>query len=157
MIGFPAGGEHLGPAVLGVPQHQRDKFSVRIVWRAGLNRWSGTRLLGRRTDTAEQVENYVRIDAKIPANQADDDDGADTETAAPAWHTARCARLAIVFDVAAGTKIICAHLSFSNRVPVESQAAASIIHLVAQQEKTILGQKRFRPPCAERSDVMRID
>jgi hypothetical protein len=72
-------------------------------------------LLGRRTDAAEQVEDHARVYAKVPADQADDDDRANTETTPTSGHSARCAGLAIVFDIAAGPEIICAHLSFSNR------------------------------------------
>src|SRR5579872_4504353 len=115
MIGSPLGGEDLGPAILGVAQHERDESSRRVIGRSRRDRRSGTRLLRRRADTVEQVENYIRIHARIPAHQADDDDNADTETAATPGYSARCARLAIVFDIAAGTEIICAHLSFSNR------------------------------------------
>ena len=54
--------------------------------------------------------------------------GADAESATAPWHPARCAGFAIVFDIAAGTEIIRAHLSFSNRVPLELQAAADFYY-----------------------------
>jgi hypothetical protein len=62
------------------------------------------------------VEQHGRIDAKIPADQADDDDGADAEPAGAARHAAAAARgaqLPIVLDIVAFAEIIGAHLSFS--------------------------------------------
>ena len=112
MIGPAAGGKDLAPAVLGVAQHQRDKLAGGTFGVPGVTDGAGLVLLGGQTEAVEQVEDHVRIHAKIPAYQADDDDGSDAETAPTSRHPARCARLAIVFDIAAGTEIIGAHLSY---------------------------------------------
>lgn len=80
-------------------------------------------MLGRRTAATKQVEDHARIDAEVPADQADHDDGTNANTATPARHPARRTGLAIIFDIAAGAKIVCAYLSFPNRVPLELQAA----------------------------------
>src|SRR5262249_32170242 len=98
------------------------------------HRRSRARLLGRRTEPAEEVEDHARIDAKIPADQADDNDGANAETASAAGHPARCAGLAIVFDVAARTEIVGAHLSVhSPSRSRELQGGSAIIRPAARQ------------------------
>jgi hypothetical protein len=127
MVGSAAGGKDLGPAVLGVAQHQRNKPPGGIVWRPGSNGWRRARLFRGRS-AAEQdlraIEKYARIHTEIPADQTDNDNSSDAKAAPASGHAAGSAGLAIVFDIAAGTEIICAHLSFSNRVPLELQAAA---------------------------------
>src|SRR4029077_6833006 len=114
MVSPPAGGKDFGPAVLYVAQHKRDKSPRRIVRRSRGHRRSRTSLL-RRRPTAEQdlsaIEKHAGIDAEIPADQSDNDDRSDPETALATWHAAtRCADFAIILDVAAGTKIIRAHV-----------------------------------------------
>src|SRR5262249_46505400 len=141
----PAGGKNLGPAILGVAQHQRDKFSGRVVRRPGRDGWSRARLLGRRTEPAEHVEDHVRIDAKIPADQADDDDGANAEAAATR-HPARCASLAVVFDVAAGTEVVGAHLCHSPSCSLELQAAAQPLSNSPRGNESPLPAKKSHAP-----------
>jgi hypothetical protein len=55
------------------------------------------------------VEQYAWINPKVPTNQSDNNDSANAETAGTAWDAAGCARFAVVFNIAAGTKIIGAH------------------------------------------------
>src|SRR5215471_7248815 len=157
VIGPAAGGKDLAPAVLGVAQHQRDERAGGIVCRAGCDRWRWTGLLGRRTEAVEQVEDYVRIHAKIPAYQADDDDGSDAETAPTSRHPARCARLAIVFDIAAGTEIIGAHLSFPNRVPLELKGGSALSNSPRSKERLLLSNKNdhVHSPAARRTREIR--
>src|SRR5437763_8165893 len=145
MIGPAARGKDLAPAILGVAEDERNKFPGRIVRRAGVNRRSLARLLGWRTHAAEQVEDYARIDAEIPADQADDDDGADAETAPASWHPAGRARLAIIFDVAARTEIIGAHLCHS---PIEFRWSCrrqlALSNSLSGNESQLMAKNRVR-------------
>jgi hypothetical protein len=79
------------------------------------------------------VEQYARIHTEVPADQTDDDHGSDAKTTRAPGHAAGSASLAIVFDIAAGAEIICAHLSLPNRVLLELQGGVSIIHLAERQ------------------------
>src|SRR5262249_43479499 len=89
-------------------------------------------------------EDHVRIDAKIPADQADDDDGANAETAPAARHPARCASLAVVFDVAAGTELVGAHLCHSPSGSLELQAAAQPLSNSPRGNESPLPAKKSR-------------
>src|SRR5262249_7738156 len=113
MIGPAAGGEDFTPAVLCVAQDQCNEFAGRIVGRANVHRRSRARLFRGRT-AAEAIENEAGINAKIPTDQSNDNDRADTEAARTPRHSAaRRASFAIIFDVATGAEIIRAHLSLA--------------------------------------------
>ena len=118
VIGPAAGGENFassGPRCRRAPRRRiRRSASLR---RAGV-RPAAPGCCCLRPAAAGQnlraVDQHARIDAEIPADQADDDDGADAEPAGAARHAAaRRARFAIVFDIVAAAEIIPTHLSLS--------------------------------------------
>ena len=120
MVGFSGSCENLGPAVLGVAEHQGDELAGWIGRRtaADLRRWRAL-LRGRAAagQNLRAVQKHARVDTEVPADQADDNDRSDPEAARSAWHAAatRCTGLAIVFDIVAGPKIIGTHMPFSIR------------------------------------------
>src|SRR5580693_485558 len=122
MIGAAAGSENFAPAVLGVAEHQRNEVAHRVGRRAGVHLGRLSRLSRVRAVAGKDlcsIQQHTRINAEVPADQPDNDDGADAQTASAAWnstHPARCALLAIVFDVVAGPEVICLHLAFSRRL-----------------------------------------
>src|SRR6516162_4917264 len=121
MIGTPIGGEALGPNILRAAQHSGYEFTGLVIWRAGidLGRWAG--LLRGVSTTGEDLcaaNQDAWIDTERPADQAENDDHADAETATAAGYaqaaTARRARLAVILDVATLAQILPAHISLPN-------------------------------------------
>src|SRR6516165_4932841 len=63
----------------------------------------------KRRELVRTQKTHFGINAKIPADERDNDHHADAETARAARHTARCATLAIIFDISTAAEIISAH------------------------------------------------
>jgi hypothetical protein len=123
MIGAPVGGENLGPNILGTAQHRSHEFTGLVVRSAGvdLGRWAG---LLRGLSTAGEdlcaADENAGIDTERPADQAENDDHANAETATAAGYaqpaTAPRARLAVILDVATLAKIIPTHISLRSEL-----------------------------------------
>src|SRR6516225_6526610 len=118
MIGTPIGGKDLGPNILRAAQHRGYELTGLVVWRAGidLGRWAtllrGLSATGKNLCAADK---HAWIDTERPADQAENDDHADAETATAARYaeaaTARRARLAVILDVGTLAQILPAHIS----------------------------------------------
>src|SRR5262249_35002748 len=122
MIGPATGGEDFTPAVFRVAQDQCNEFTGRIVGCANVYRRGRARLFRGRS-AAEAIENEAGINAKIPTDQSNDNDRADTEATGTSRHAAAGrASFAIIFDIATGAEIIRAHLSLAIIKPGEALA-----------------------------------
>src|SRR5215469_11410180 len=117
MIGTPAGGEDLGPNILRAAQHGGYELTGLVVGRASidLGRWAGLlRGLSTSGEDLSAVDKHAWIDTERPAEQAENDDHADAETATAARYaeaaTARRARLTVILDIATAAKILPAHI-----------------------------------------------
>ena len=118
MIGTPIGGEDLGPNILRTTQHRGYEFTGLVIWCAGvdLGRWAS--LLRGVSTTGEDLcaaNEHAWIDTERPADQAENDDHPDAETATAARYaeaaTARRARLAVILDIDTLAQILPAHIS----------------------------------------------
>src|SRR3974390_3831937 len=114
----PARSEDVGPGVLGIAEHCRDKLSGRIGRRADAPVARTILLLVRRatTDGLGAADQYARIDAERPSDQAEHDYCSNTESAATDRHAnaaaitaAEAAGIAVVFDIVAAAEIIPTH------------------------------------------------
>jgi len=103
MIGTPIGGEDFGPNILRAAQHRGYELTGLVVWRAGVDLGRWTTLLRGLSATGEDLcatDEDAWIDTERPADQAENDDHPDAETAAAAGYaqaaTTRRARLAVI-------------------------------------------------------------
>src|SRR6516225_2017058 len=117
MIGTPIGGEDLGPNIFRAAQHRGYELTGLVVWGAGvdLGRWA-TLLRGLST-TGEDLcaaDKHAWIDTERPADQTENNDHADAETATATGYAqapaARRTRLAVILDVATLAQIVPAHI-----------------------------------------------
>src|SRR6516162_6851252 len=118
MIGTPIGGEDFGPNILRTTQHRGYESTGLVIWCAGvdLGRWAS--LLRSFSTTGEDLcaaNEHAWIDTERPADQAENDDHADAETATAARYaeaaTARRARLAVILEIGTLPQILPAHIS----------------------------------------------
>src|SRR6516165_7457855 len=123
MIGSRGGGKDFRPAILGVADNRGDELSGRIVRRAGGHRWRRAGLLYRPAaeNLLRTVDQHASVSAEIPTDQRGNDHNTDANPAGAAWHAARCARFAIIFDVGTASEIISPHGSSSRDLSAQYQ------------------------------------
>src|SRR5262249_2151582 len=125
-----AGGENLGPAILGVAQHCGYKSTGLVIWRAGVDLGPRAGLLrGATRKDLCAADKHAWINTECPTNQAQNDNHANAETTTAAGYAqaaaARRARLAVILDVATGAKIIPTHISLRFRTLAEMPVTMS--------------------------------
>src|SRR5215469_6601251 len=118
MIGTPIGGEDFGPNILRAAQHRGYELTDLVVWRDGVDIGRRATLLRGLSATGENLcatDEDAWIDTERPADQAENDDHADPETATAAGYaqaaTTRGASLAVILDVATLAQILPTHIS----------------------------------------------
>src|SRR6516225_12308667 len=128
MISPSAGGENLGPAILGITQHRGYKSTGLVIWRAGVDLGRRATLLRGLSATGEDLraaDKHAWIDTERPANQAQNDNHANAETTTAAGYAqaaaARRARLAVILDVATRAKIIPTHIALRSELQPRCQ------------------------------------
>src|SRR5262249_19140284 len=105
--------------ILGVAEHCGDEVAGRVgrPARASLLRPIGLLVAGllAAVQNLGAADQHTRIDTERPANETEDDDGADAKPAGSARYAKPAAKtaadIAIVFDIIAAAKIIPAHVS----------------------------------------------
>lgn len=81
MIGLARGGENFRPSILGIAEHRGHELTCRVAWSA---RGDWRSLIGSLRsrpaagDNLRAVEECAWINTEVPADQANDNDCADT-------------------------------------------------------------------------------